>query len=143
MRTGMERKSQVSLTKTFEKGFQSVVTKVLLQMAAKVGNVLWLPKVSPPVSNARILLIGIEETSNSFEQGQKVVSYCSNNTPCFDTFYSGYMHSSSDPAAKNYTARIVSECLVEFVKQSGTQPKNVIVLKNGTVKCDLAFSNEL
>ena len=39
--------SQVSLVSTMQKkGFASVFTKILLQMAAKLGNKLWVPKIS-------------------------------------------------------------------------------------------------
>lgn len=39
--------TQVTLTTTLsKKGFASILTKILLQITAKVGNTLWLPKIS-------------------------------------------------------------------------------------------------
>jgi hypothetical protein len=36
----------------------SILTKILLQMAAKVGNKLWVPKVSQKLQSSGVLLIG-------------------------------------------------------------------------------------
>lgn len=47
LKSGIEKNSQVCLTSTLlKKGFNSILTKILLQIAAKVGNKLWVPKIS-------------------------------------------------------------------------------------------------
>ena len=46
--------TQVTLTSTLaKKGFASILTKILLQIACKVGNVAWAPKVSAAAGAAR------------------------------------------------------------------------------------------
>ena len=75
----------MTVTNTFKKGFASVVTKVLLQMASKVGNTLWLPKVSKQVEGAGVMLVGIETTADSFRPDQRVVSYCANSKSNFSS----------------------------------------------------------
>lgn len=60
LRNGIERNSQVSLTSTMQnKNFNSIVTKILLQMAAKVGNKLWVPKISSKLTGSGVMMIGI------------------------------------------------------------------------------------
>jgi len=42
-----QKPTQFSLTSTLaKKNFNSIFTKILLQMAAKIGNKLWVPKLS-------------------------------------------------------------------------------------------------
>jgi hypothetical protein len=42
----IERNSQVTVSNTLQKkGFASILTKILLQMTAKIGNKLWVPKI--------------------------------------------------------------------------------------------------
>lgn len=60
LKSGIEKNSQVTVANTFQKkGFNSVFTKILLQMAAKVGNKLWVPKVPAKVLTSGVLMIGI------------------------------------------------------------------------------------
>jgi len=50
LEAGIEKNSQITVASTFQKkGFESVFTKILLQMAAKVGNKLWVPRVPTKV----------------------------------------------------------------------------------------------
>lgn len=41
-----------------KKGFQSIATKILLQMIAKRGNILWVPRPLCKIDN--IMLIGYD-----------------------------------------------------------------------------------
>jgi hypothetical protein len=50
LKAGISMNSQVTLTSTLQKkGFNSILTKILLQMAVKVGNKLWVPKLPQKV----------------------------------------------------------------------------------------------
>jgi hypothetical protein len=60
LKEGVEINSQVTVTTSLQKkGFASIFTKVLLQMAAKIGNKLWVPKVSAKVQSSGVVLIGL------------------------------------------------------------------------------------
>lgn len=60
LKSGLEINSQVTISTNLQKkGFQSIFTKILLQMAAKLGNKLWVPKTSQKIANSGALLIGI------------------------------------------------------------------------------------
>jgi len=54
--------TQIALESTLgKKGFNSIATKLLLQVATKTGNVPWLPE--PPKSiNSRLMVVGIDST---------------------------------------------------------------------------------
>ena len=79
LRIGIEKSSQVSLMSTMQKkGFNSVFTKILLQMAAKVGNKLWVPKVSSKIATNGVMMIGIENYGDSSDSSNNILSYCCN-----------------------------------------------------------------
>lgn len=60
LKNGFEINSQVTISTNLQKkGFQSIFTKILLQMAAKLGNKLWVPKISQKIAGTGSLLIGI------------------------------------------------------------------------------------
>jgi hypothetical protein len=62
LKAGVEVNSQVTVSSNLsaiEKKVQTVFTKVLLQMAAKIGNKLWLPKISSKVQSSGVMFIGI------------------------------------------------------------------------------------
>ena len=60
LKAGVDKNSQIAVTSTLQKkGVNSIITKILLQMAAKVGNKLWVPKIPSRVFNCGVLLIGI------------------------------------------------------------------------------------
>ena len=60
LRTGIEKCSQACLISTLQKkGVASVLTKILLQMAAKVGNKLWVPRIPVKLSNSGVMVLGI------------------------------------------------------------------------------------
>lgn len=66
--------TQVTITSTLaKKGFASILTKVLIQISSKVGNVPWAPKV-PSLINPKTILVGIDSVR---AQGKhSVVAYC-------------------------------------------------------------------
>ena len=93
LKAGVEKFSQVSVTNTLQKkGMASILTKILLQMAAKVGNRLWVPKVSQKLQNSGVLLIGTELTKDSENKGTNIISFCSNINKDFSSFYSNYIY---------------------------------------------------
>lgn len=60
LKSELEINSQVTISTNLQKkGFQSIFTKILLQMAAKLGNKLWVPKISQRITNSGVLLIGM------------------------------------------------------------------------------------
>ncbi len=60
LKVDIAKNSQVCVTTTLQKkGAQSIVTKILLQIAAKVGNKLWVPRVPTKILHTGVLIIGI------------------------------------------------------------------------------------
>jgi hypothetical protein len=60
LKKGNPKATQVTLTTTLaKKGFASILTKVLIQISTKIGNVAWVPRV-PTLVPQKTILIGID-----------------------------------------------------------------------------------
>ena len=82
--------TQVVLTTTLaKKGFASILTKILLQIASKVGNVLWAPKISQSLIQ-KIMLIGIQKGKDTANPQSKIVGYCATLNKEMTKFHSSY-----------------------------------------------------
>ena len=80
LKRGIEKNSQITISSTLQrKNSQAVLTKLLLQMAAKVGNKLWVPKISNRVPSSGILMIGIENYGDQENKNMNILSFCSNS----------------------------------------------------------------
>ena len=119
LKKNIERNSQITLTTTMQKkGFQSIVTKILLQMSAKVGNKLWVPKVSNKLSSSGVLMIGIENYGVQENKSMNVISFCSNSDREFSEFHSNYIvHQKND--TKTHMNKIVFSCFTEYYRCNG------------------------
>lgn len=94
--------SQVTVVSNLEKkGFQSIFTKILLQMSVKVGNKLWVPKVSNKVQSSGVMFIGIESTKDSEIRDKSVISYCANTSKDFSSFYSNFLYENKNDLKTN------------------------------------------
>ena len=66
--------TQVTLLSTLKKkNFQSIVTKILLQITTKIGNVPWAPKIKLP-ANSKPMMIGIDVGKG--KRGSRIIGYC-------------------------------------------------------------------
>jgi hypothetical protein len=65
LKANIQMKSQFTLISTLnKKGFNAICTKILLQMATKVGNKLWLPQISQRLTSIGVMIIGIDHAAD-------------------------------------------------------------------------------
>jgi hypothetical protein len=55
--------------------FNWIATKVLLQMAAKIGNTLWIPRFMQSLRNIKIMLVGVDSCPDKNSKG-KIIGFC-------------------------------------------------------------------
>jgi hypothetical protein len=73
LKAGNPKVTQITLTTTLaKKGFASILTKVLIQISSKIGNVPWMPRV-PTALSQKTILIGVDTCK---EGKNNVVAYC-------------------------------------------------------------------
>ncbi len=103
LKAGIEKNSQVTVAPTLmKKGVQSILTKILLQMAAKVGNKLWVPRVPQKVSASGVMMIGIESYADQANKGSTILSFCSNTSKDCSSFYSNFLLRPKDDQGRTF-----------------------------------------
>jgi hypothetical protein len=112
-----------------------VITGILLQMAVKIGNKLWAPKIPTLVQEKGVMIVSIESYYDS-ENSRKVINaYCSTVDRIMTEFNSNYCVQEFGEQLK--MKEIISDCLTKYIKKNGSPPSEVIFLKNGTVKWEV------
>ena len=108
LKAGIEKNSQVTVASTLnKKGVQTVLTKILLQMAAKVGNKLWVPKVPQKVSSSGVMMVGIESYADQFNKGSTILSFCCNTSKDCSSFYSNFMLRPKDDQSRTFMREVL------------------------------------
>ena len=123
--------TQVTLVNTLgKKGFAAILTKILLQIASKVGNVPWAPKVSSAL-NHKVMLLGIDHKKDRMNSREDVVSYCSTTNRDLTKFHSNYYYESRSSETSVRINNILADCLSAYGKANGFLPDEIILLKIG------------
>lgn len=83
--------NQVTLLSSLKKkNFPSVLTKILLQMATKVGNALWLPTSQLNNETNKVMMIGIHVERT--KEKHSVIGYCGTIDEEMSKFHSSYIY---------------------------------------------------
>lgn len=119
--------TQVTLTSTLaKKGFASILTKILLQIASKVGNVPWAPRVPSSVPQ-RTMLVGIDSCKVG---SHKVVGYCCTINKEMTKFHSSYHY--QPVVTTNFSAKmgdLIADCITAYSKNNSVMPEEIIIIK--------------
>lgn len=114
------------------KSTQTVCTKLLLQMAVKIGNILWVPQ--PPKSDSKIMIVAMA-IAKVAESRNSVVAYNSTKDKLYSRFHSSYRYQSAEGSTSiiEKAGEIVLECVKSYVDYNLNQyPDVVIVLREGS-----------
>lgn len=97
-----------------KKEFQSIATKVLLQMAAKVGNTLWLPSPSETFSKSHVMLVGINSSAQS--SSKKRIGICATTNKSFSNYFSTTVTQDINTCVIEQMEGLLIECLNSYRK---------------------------
>ena len=118
----------------------SVYSKLLLQMMAKQGKVLW--RVQRGLSSNKkdlAMMIGIDLIN--YRGGHLISATCTMDKN-FTKFYNecGYVKASTKQNTKDFNStcisNLVKKCVSKFTKKNEKFPKNVIIYRGGTATRD-------
>lgn len=113
----------MSLTSTLsKKGFASILTKILIQVASKVGNIPWSPKLSSNFAKS-YMLIGIDINKDSQNKKKSVVSYCCTLTNDSSKYHSSYEYQDSANKYNERIKNIIAECISAYIQHNKILPK--------------------
>ena len=79
--------SQVVLTSTLFRNTATICSKIILQIAAKMGNSLW-SMVYPKGLSTNIMVIGVDFFQDTIKNKKSVIGFCASSDPAFTKFYS-------------------------------------------------------
>ena len=119
--------TQVTLTSTLaKKGFASILTKILIQISSKVGNIPWAPRIPAGVPQ-RTMLLGIDTCK---EGKNNIVAYCCTTNKEMTKFHSNYLYEPKESGKFNAKiGDLVSDCLATYTKLNAFVPDELIVIK--------------
>lgn len=101
-----------------KKNLQSIATKLLLQMIAKRGNILWVPKTTCRISDTMIL---------AFDQAKgpmgNCIVCCATVNDTFSSYYSKGSKFSNDQDKFNEMVKLSLEAVNYYSKKNSRCPK--------------------
>lgn len=123
MKAQNPKATQITLTSTLaRKGFASILTKILIQISSKMGNIPWSPKISPAV-NSKTILIGIDFCKDTGTRGNNIVGYCCTTDRDMSQFHSNYHYQDSSVKANTKIRETISDCLAAYGKVNTFLPE--------------------
>ena len=123
--------------------FATIATKLLLQMAAKVGNVLWVPRSEILVKND-VMVIGFNSGSEKSKAGKKRVAVCASIDKDISRFYTeSVVQEGTVPMILDAESLIVNSLNTYYTHNGRNSfPQEVIVLRDGCSTGQIAVVKE-
>ena len=131
---GREIITQCVLDSTLrKKGAQSIHTKLLLQMAAKRGNILWAPTYSEAMNTVldKVMMVGIDGGSKA---GTKMMAACGSMNSTHTAYASATKVLGQDKNDQKYQAmlEVTLQCVEAYINRNKSKPKELIVFMNSS-----------
>ena len=124
-----------------KKGAQSIHTKILLQMIAKRGNVLWAPSFNGEIDEKLngTSIMGIDSSSSG---GVTIMAGCTTINSSFSLISSSTIKT-KDPAKKyRDMLTVAAECHKGYAKRYKSAANELIVFVNAVPKDQINLLNE-
>jgi aubergine-like protein len=127
--------SQVVMSKTLfnDKKFDSVVDRVMLQIALKTGSNLWSVR-TPDGLPAKTMVIGMDVHHDIVNKGKSVVGFTASIHPQFLEYYNAVrIQPRVGQEIAGNMAGLFSEALVKFFERTGRRflPELIVVFRDG------------
>ena len=116
-----------------KKGLDSILTKILLQVTAKVGNTLWMSSNNIHISS-KVMIVGVHQTGKVGNKGRVVTAFSATVSDSFQDYCSkSYVTDKAVMPVIDKMQEVIGEALKGYVKNNnGTYPDEIIVLRNGS-----------
>lgn len=100
-----------------KKNLQSIATKVLLQIIAKRGNILWVPETRSKLSNTMLLAFDTAKVNDG-----TLMSACATINSTYNSLYTTHKTFSGD--SKYETMKdLTVQCIDAYIKRNGASPE--------------------
>ena len=113
--------SQFIVETTFKKkGTLSIFTKVLLQMIAKLRNILWISPSPKPLENTKTCIMGIDTSSS---KGVTVMAGCGTTNSTFTLHCSQSKKMNKNEEKYNDMIEIASKIIEGYAERNKIPPE--------------------
>lgn len=130
---------QVAVEATLrKKNAQSIATKILLQIIAKRGNTLWVPKTKAKIEDT--MLIGIDNAS--IQGGKNIMAACGTVNSTFTSVYTKTIEYKDLHEKFVAAKKAVLEIVKYYVDRNKTPPKDIILFSNAVSGDQIKVFNE-
>ena len=109
-----------------KKNAQSIATKILLQIIAKRGNTLWVPKSKAKVED--VMLIGID--SGTIQGGRNLMAACGTVNSTYTSICTKTVEFKGLEDKFSATCRAVLDLVNSYVDRNKVPPKDIILFSN-------------
>jgi hypothetical protein len=107
------------------KNLQSIATKVLLQIIAKRGNTLWVPKPNCKIENCMLAAY-----DNGKVGGKNVLGLCATINSTYSSIFSATGVYESNQHRFGKMVEILISAINSYVQRNGKPPKEIIIFQN-------------
>ncbi len=123
-----------------KKGFASVITKILIQMASKIGNAPWAPK-PPKASGDKTMIIGVDTAADKVNNGT-VVAFVATTASDYTHFYSSTCLQKGTDEFTGKAGVVVTSAIKSFYDRNKCLPEEIIILRNGCADSQISMALE-
>lgn len=109
-----------------KKNAQSIATKILLQIIAKRGNTLWVPKTKGKVEDT--MLVGID--TGSLPGGKNIMAVCGSVNSTFSSIYTKSLEYKGMEDKFQTMHKGVFHIVEYYVERNKVPPKDIILFMN-------------
>lgn len=118
--------TQIMTEGLFKKnGFQSIATKILLQILAKRGNTLWVPKPLCKIENTMLVGYDTGKVNN-----QTLLAVCATINSTFSSVFSATKTYPANTDKYGRMSDLLLEATAAYLNRNKTCPKEIIVFTN-------------
>ncbi len=121
-----------------KKNAQSIATKILLQIIAKRGNTLWVPKSKANVEDA--MLVGVDYAS--LPNGKNLVTACGTVNSTFTSIYTKCVEYKGNEEKYGAISKALLDIVNYYVDRNKNPPKEIILFSNSCSADQVRISKE-
>jgi len=120
-----------------KKNIQSIATKILLQIIAKRGNTLWVPKIPPNLGET--MMIAFESAKAG---SNTTLAMCATVSSVFSSIYSTTMSYSSIDSKFNVMVNLTLKGVDAYCQKNKEIPSEVIIFNSSTSNDQIVMFQE-
>lgn len=127
--------SQMILTSTIQKdkGFRSVVNKMIVQTIAKLGYIPWAID-DLPFSDIPTMLVGVDISGSVTNKEKQVFGMVATSDIHFSKYWSQSDFSSKERNIEAFIYDNLKNAITNFIEKNGVPPSRMIIFREGISK---------